>query len=42
MIVCDATVSIVPLVLSSLSLALCSMADPKRLGKIAGKTIGTF
>ena len=33
MIVCDATVSIVPLVLSSLSLALCSMA---------GKTIGTF
>ena len=42
MIVCDATVSIVPLVLSSLSLALCSMADSKRLGKIAGKTIGTF
>ena len=42
MIVCDATVSIVPLVLSSLSRALCSMADPKRLGKIAGKTIGTF
>lgn len=29
--------AIVPLVLSSLSLALCSMADPKRLGKIAGK-----
>ena len=42
MIVCEATVSIVPLVLSSLSLALCSMADPKRLGKIAGKIIGTF
>ena len=42
MIVCDATVSIVPLVLSSLSRALCSMADSKRLGKIAGKTIGTF
>jgi Na+/H+-dicarboxylate symporter len=42
MIVCDATVSIVPLVLSSLSLALCSMADSKRLGKIVGKTIGTF
>lgn len=42
MIVCDATVSIVPFVLASLSLALCSMADPKRLGKIAGKTIGTF
>ena len=37
MIVCDATVSIVPLVLSSLSRALCSMAD-----SIAGKTIGTF
>ena len=31
--------AIVPLVLSSLSLALCSMADPKRLGKIAGKNI---
>lgn len=31
--------AIVPLVLSSLSLAMCSMADPKRLGKIAGKTI---
>ncbi len=42
MIVCDATVSIAPIVLASLSLALCSMADPKRLGKIAGKTIGTF
>ena len=34
--------AIVPLVLSSLSLALCSMADSKRLGKIVGKTIGTF
>lgn len=34
--------AIVPLVLSSLSLAMCSMADPKRLGKIAGKTILTF
>ena len=42
MIVCDATVSIVPLVLSSLSRALCNMADSKRLGKISGKTIGTF
>lgn len=42
MIVCDATVSIAPLVLASLSLALCSMADSKRLGKIVGKTIGTF
>ena len=41
MIVCDATVSIVPLVLSSLSLALCSMADSKRLGKIAGVPIAT-
>lgn len=29
---------IVPLVLCSLSLALCSLADPKKLGKIAGKT----
>lgn len=34
--------AIVPLVLSSLSLAMCSMADPKRLGKIAGKTILIF
>lgn len=34
--------AIVPLVLSSLSIALCSMADPQRLGKIAGKTVGTF
>ena len=34
--------AIVPLVLSSLSLAMCSMADPKRLGKIAGKTILNF
>lgn len=29
---------IVPLVLCSLSLALCSLADPKKLGRIAGKT----
>lgn len=29
---------IVPLVLCSLSLALCSLANPKKLGKIAGKT----
>ena len=29
---------IVPLVLCSLSLALCSLADPKKLGKIVGKT----
>lgn len=34
--------AIVPLVLSSLSLAMCSMADPKRLGRIAGKTIFIF
>lgn len=34
--------AIVPLVLASLSLALCSMANPKRLGKIAGKTIAGF
>ncbi|MDD3403223.1 MAG: dicarboxylate/amino acid:cation symporter [Hespellia sp.] len=30
--------AIVPLVLVSLSLAICSLADPERLGKIAGKT----
>lgn len=34
--------AIVPLVLSSLSTALCSMADPQRLGKIAGRTITIF
>lgn len=34
--------AIVPLVLSSLSLVMCSMSDPKRLGKIAGKTLGIF
>ncbi len=33
---------IVPLVLSSLSLALCSLADPKKLGRIAGKALGTY
>ena len=33
---------IVPLVLCSLSLALCSLADPKKLGKIAGKTFITY
>ena len=33
---------IVPLVLTSLSLALCSLADPKRLGKIAGRTFVTY
>jgi Na+/H+-dicarboxylate symporter len=34
--------AIVPLVLCSLSLALCSLSDPKRLGKIAGKTFITY
>lgn len=34
--------AIVPLVLTSLSLAMCSLADPKRLGKIAGKTFLTY
>lgn len=33
---------IVPLVLCSLSLALCSLADPKKLGKIAGKTFVSY
>lgn len=33
---------IVPLVLCSLSLALCSLADPQRLGKIAGRTLITY
>lgn len=34
--------AIVPLVLVSLSLSLCSMANPQKLGKIAGKTIMCF
>ena len=34
--------AIVPLILSSLSLSMCSMSDPQRLGKIAGKTVFTF
>lgn len=34
--------AIVPLVLVSLSLSLCSMANPQKLGKIAGKTILCF
>ncbi|MGI6056182.1 MAG: dicarboxylate/amino acid:cation symporter [Bilifractor sp.] len=34
--------AIVPLVLTSLSLALCSLADPKKLGRIAGKTFVTY
>ncbi len=33
---------IVPLVICSLTLALCSLADPKRLGRIAGKTLVIF
>lgn len=33
---------IVPLVLASLSLAMCGIAQPGRLGKIAGKTIVCF
>ena len=35
-------IAIVPLVLTSLSLALCSLADPKKLGRIAGKTFITY
>lgn len=34
--------AIVPLVLTSLSLALCSLANPERLGKIAGKTFVSY
>ncbi len=34
--------AIVPLVLTSLALALCSLANPQRLGKIAGKTFVTY
>ena len=34
--------AIVPLVLVSLSLSLCSMANPEKLGKIAGKAIACF
>lgn len=34
--------AIVPLVLTALSLAMCSLADPERLGKIAGKTFITY
>lgn len=34
--------SIVPLVITSLTLALCSLASPERLGKIAGKTFFTY
>ncbi|HJA11952.1 MAG TPA: dicarboxylate/amino acid:cation symporter [Candidatus Mediterraneibacter merdipullorum] len=34
--------AIVPLVLTSLSLAMCSLANPERLGKIAGKTFLTY
>lgn len=34
--------AIVPLVITSLSLAMCSLANPERLGKIAGKTFVTY
>lgn len=34
--------AIVPLVLTSLSRAMCSLANPERLGKIAGKTFITY
>lgn len=34
--------AIVPLVLTSLSLAICSLADPKKLSRIAVKTVITF
>jgi Na+/H+-dicarboxylate symporter len=34
--------AIVPLVFTSLSLALCSLADPKKLGRIAIKTFVTY
>lgn len=34
--------AIVPLVLTSLSLAMCSLANPERLGKIAGRTFITY
>lgn len=34
--------AIVPLVLTSLSLALCSLASPEQLGRIAGKTFITY
>lgn len=34
--------AIVPLVLTSLCLALCSLANPEKLGKIAGKTFITY
>ena len=34
--------AIVPLVLVSLSLSLCSMSNPERLGKVTGKTFTVF
>lgn len=34
--------AIVPLVLVSLSLSLCTMSDPKKFGKVTGKTIACF
>lgn len=34
--------AIVPLVITSLTLALCSLANPEKLGRIAGKTFVTY
>ena len=34
--------AIVPLILTSLALAMCSISDADKLGRIAGRTIGTF
>lgn len=34
--------AIVPLVITSLTLALCSLANPEKLGRIAGKTFITY
>ncbi|HBO37098.1 MAG TPA: dicarboxylate/amino acid:cation symporter, partial [Pasteurellaceae bacterium] len=33
---------IVPLVISSLTLSLCNLADPKKLGRIARRTLTTY
>lgn len=34
--------AIVPLILTSLALAMCSISDADKLGRIAGRTLGTF
>lgn len=34
--------AIVPLILTSLILAICSITDANKLGRIAGRTVGTF